>query len=471
MYSTAQNPLQMISFDKGSLQYGRLVCDIRPQKAEQHRVRLTVGGDRIDYPGETATKNTDLTTSKCLWNSTISTPHARYMCADVKKIYLNTLLDRPEYMQLALTIIPQEIIDKYKLMEKEKNGKVYIRIDKGMYRLPQSGRLANDILIKRLAPRGYRPCQHTHGLWRHDKKPVTFTLMVDDFRIKYIGKENADHLLNALKETYEVTEDWSGKLYCGISLDWYYKKKTVDMSMPGYIANALHKIQHKTPDRPQHTPYPSRTPQYGSKVQLTPEIFDSPVLTPQGKKRIQQVVGALLYYGRATDSTIMTSISSLTSQQATATEYTEAKLIHLLNYCATHPDATIRYSASDMILNIHSDAGYLNEPEARSRSGGHFFMSSKPRNGEQQHNGSLLTLSTILRMVVASAVKAEIGALFLNTKEGINIWNILKEMGHPQPATPMKTNNTTAHGILRGTCKQQRSKAIYMRFYWVRDRS
>jgi hypothetical protein len=85
---------------------------------------------------------------------------------------------------------------------------------------------------------------------------------------------------------YEVTEDWSGKLYCGISLDWDYKKKTVDLSMPGYIANALHKIQHKTPDQRQHAPYPARTPQYGSKVQLTPEILDSTVLTPQGKQCI-----------------------------------------------------------------------------------------------------------------------------------------------------------------------------------------
>jgi hypothetical protein len=98
-------------------------------------------------------------------------------------------------------------------------------------------------------------------------------------------------------------------------------------------------------------------------------------------------------------------------------------------------------------------------------------MSSTPKNGVQQHNGSILTLSAILRMVVASAAEAEIGALFLNAKEGVNIRNILKEMGHPQSATPMQTDNTTAHSILRGTCKQQRSKAIYMRFNWVRDRA
>ena len=98
-------------------------------------------------------------------------------------------------------------------------------------------------------------------------------------------------------------------------------------------------------------------------------------------------------------------------------------------------------------------------------------MSTKPINGQQKHNGALLTLSTILRMVVSSAAEAEIGALYLNGREGVNIRNILKEMGHPQPATPMQTDNTTAHGIIRGTCKQQRSKAIYMRFYWVRDRA
>jgi hypothetical protein len=99
------------------------------------------------------------------------------------------------------------------------------------------------------------------------------------------------------------------------------------------------------------------------------------------------------------------------------------------------------------------------------------FYEFDTENGVQQHNGSILTLLTILRMVVASAAEAEIGALFINAKEGVNIWNILKEMGHPQPATPMQTDNTTAHVIMRRTCKQQRSKAKDMRFYWVRDRA
>jgi hypothetical protein len=160
--------------------------------------------------------------------------------------------------------------------------------------------------------------------------------------------------------------------------------------MLGYINAALFKFQHKELPRTQHIPYPARAPpQYGLKVQLTPELDISGVLSPTGKKRIQQVVGSLLYYGRAVYPIILTAISTLTPHQSTATEDTITKLLQLLNYCACHPVAKIRYSASDMILNIHSDAGYLNETEVRSRAGGgHFFMNSKPKmvnNNTMEH--------------------------------------------------------------------------------------
>jgi hypothetical protein len=237
-----------------------------------------------------------------------------YMRADVKNFYISTLIDRPEYMRLALNIIPQEIIDKYNLLDKAKNGYVYICIDKGMYSLSQAGRLANNFLVKQLAHHGYHPVEHKHSLWRHITRPITFTLVVDNFGVKYVGKEHADHLLHALKQHYEVTEDWEGKLYCGVSLKWYYENRTVALSMSGYIENVLHKFQQNPPDRPHHAPYPARKPQYGSKVQLTPECVDSPTLAPEGGKRIQQVAGALLYYARAVDPTIMADISSLESQ-------------------------------------------------------------------------------------------------------------------------------------------------------------
>ena len=114
--------------------------------------------------------------------------------------------------------------------------------------------LANKLLKQRLAKHGYYKVAHTPGLWKHISRPISFTLVVDDFGIKYIGKEHADHLLNALKEHYTLDIDWEGKLYCGISLNWDYQKHTVDISMPGYSKKLLHCFQHEC-SKPQHSPF------------------------------------------------------------------------------------------------------------------------------------------------------------------------------------------------------------------------
>jgi hypothetical protein len=141
-------------------------------------------------------------------------------------------------------------------------------------------------------------------------------------------------------------------------------------------------------------------------------------------------------------------------------------MVHFLNYCATHPCATLRYSASDMILHIYSDALYLTEPEARSRAGGHHFLGNLPGKPSML-NGPILNISKVIKGFMSSAAEAKIGALYLNAKEATIIRTTLIEMGQPQPATPMETNNPTASGIMNRTVKQVRSKAIDMRFYWV----
>jgi hypothetical protein len=97
-----------------------------------------------------------------------------------------------------------------------------------------------------------------------------------------------------------------------------------------------------------------------------------------------------------------------------------AKAKQLLDYLATHPDATIRFQASDMIMNVHSDASYLTKSNAHSRACGHFFMGWSPTDGDPiRLNGEFFTICAILHFVVASAAEAELGALFLNCKEGI----------------------------------------------------
>jgi hypothetical protein len=149
---------------------------------------------------------------------------------------------------------------------------------------------------------------------------------------------------------------------------------------------------------------------------------------------------------------------------------TAYKVIKLLNYCNTHPETKIRYHASDMILHIHSDASYLSENEAKIRAGGLFYMGNTTKNDKKLTNGAILIVSKVLKHVMSSAAEAYIGAVFINAKEGAVISTTLEELGYKQPPTPMETDNTTAAGYSNGTIKQKRTKAMDMRFYWIKDR-
>ena len=164
-------------------------------------------------------------------------------------------MPRYEYMRLRVDLIPEEIIIQYNLRPLVHNGYIYIEIRKGMYGLPQAGILANKLLIKRLAEEGYSPCEHTPGLWKHATRPIKFSLVVDDFGVQYTGKEHADHLINAIKKNYEMSVDWQGRLYCGVSLKWDYQQRTVDLSMPGYVKATLHKFQHVAQERNTDAPH------------------------------------------------------------------------------------------------------------------------------------------------------------------------------------------------------------------------
>ena len=174
----------------------------------------------------------------------------------------------------------------------------------------------------------------------------------------------------------------------------------------------------------------------------------------------------VLYYARAVNLTSLPGLSGTASKQAAATKSTERRAEQMLDYLATHPDEIVRYNALDVILNIHSDALYLSEPQARSRVAGYYFLGSKPKNNEPiRLNGSIFTFCGILKCVMASAVEAELAALFLNCKEGKIIRLILQELGHAQPATPVHCDNKTAARIANDTVKKQRSRAMEMRFF------
>ena len=135
---------------------------------------MCLGGNllKATYPGETGTPTAEMLVAKILFNSVVSNKKAKFMSADLANFYLNTPLLRPEYVRLKLSDIPEEIIKEYNLLEKVKNGYVYIKINKGMYGLPQSGILANELLEKRLNKHGYKQSKLVPGLWKHETRPI-----------------------------------------------------------------------------------------------------------------------------------------------------------------------------------------------------------------------------------------------------------------------------------------------------------
>ena len=114
---------------------------------------------------------------------------------------------------------------------------------------------------------------------------------------------------------------------------------------------------------------------------------------------------------------------------------------------------------------------YLSESEARSRAAGFFYLSSNqdvtpPTAKPAPLNGPVHILCKIINNVMSSATEAEVAGLFLNGQDAVMLRNTLEFLGHPQPATPVQTDNSCAEGIANDTVKQKRSKAMDMRFYW-----
>ena len=142
------------------------------------------------------------------------------MCLDIKNFYLTAKLDYYEYMRMPLDLFPVWIQKQYNMVALALNRFVHLEMRRAVWSLPQAGILANKKLRRKLAPFGYFEHSSTPGLWYHISRPISFTLVADDFGVKYVNKDDADHLISSIKASHTLTEDWSGNLYCGIALDW-----------------------------------------------------------------------------------------------------------------------------------------------------------------------------------------------------------------------------------------------------------
>ena len=185
------------------------------------------------------------------------------------------------------------------------------------------------------------------------------------------------------------------------------------------------------------------------------------------EKEISTIITRIfLYYRGAINSTMLTTIGNIATQQYYPTKNTMRDLYQFLDYAATHPDAIITFHDIDMVLSGHSDVYCLSESKARSRVGSHFSLSKN--SSEPPNNGAILTVNQIIKAVMSSAAEADLGALYINFREAIPARQILIAMVNPQPPTKMQTDNTTSLRLVNNTIAPRRTKAMDMRFHWLR---
>jgi hypothetical protein len=174
---------------------------------EVYRIRGTYGGNQGDpYPGDKSAYVADLVTLKLLLNCVVSTPKAKFMTMDIKDFYLGTPLKVKQYMRVHRKYIPDETIVHYNLQDPSlwKNDHILVEISKGIYGLPEAGKLAQDMLYEYLSKHGYKLAESTPGLLTHETKDIKFTLVVDDFGVYYTNQQDVEELIRLLQDKYTI---------------------------------------------------------------------------------------------------------------------------------------------------------------------------------------------------------------------------------------------------------------------------
>ena len=152
-----------------------------------------------------------------------------------------------------------------------------------------------------------------------------------------------------MAKKYRVTKG-DGTLFCGITIDWDYDKRTAKIHMPKYIAKARRRLVDKDSTTPEHSPHTCNIPTYSRKPQLADPVQQTfEKLTPTQLKWCQEFLGIFLYYTRAVDPTMNVAVSDIsTSLTQSSFKHLKARIDKLLNYATTHDDAAIKYVASQM---------------------------------------------------------------------------------------------------------------------------
>ena len=305
-------------------------------------------------------------------------------------------------------------------------------------------------------------------LFRHTTRDVIFSLVVDDFGVKYKKREDVDHLISVLTTVYDIATNWEGTKYLGYDLHHDKINRKLVLSMPTVIPRALKRFCPNGPPKPAASPSIYTAPNYGKEGQQYAQDDTSPLLGPDDTLFIQQVNGVFLYYALALDCTFLPACADIATTSAKPTQKTMDQINRLLGYAQLNPHNELVFRASDMILRAQNDSSYLTRPGAKSVAGGIWYLGYE--NDDTKLNGAIDVLSKTIDVVTASAGESEYGTLFMVAQKSCPHRNTLDDIGYPQPPTQIIVDNEFAKGLANDQIKAKRSKAIDMRFHFVRDR-
>jgi hypothetical protein len=337
-----------------------------------------------------------------------------------------------------------------------------------MYGHPFAGRGANIDLVAHLLTHDFIQDSNIPCLFTHRTRCISFTLVVDDFGVKYNKIDDFNFLVSSLKKKYELHVDLTGAKYIGVRLDWDYVANTVTPSMPTYVAAGIARFCPDGPPPPAHTPGIYVPPTFGA-PDLSATVDTTEPATLTEKQYIMEVVGYFLYYARIIDHRMLPTLTFIAKKQSAPTQATLAATRHFLRYAAAHPDFKVTTHASDMILAVISDGSHLSQERAGSIAGGYHHLTNK---GASQFdiNAPIHALCGSIPTVCGAASETEYASLYLNAQQAYFERTCLAALGYHQPPTHLYADNSAAVGIANDTVKLKRSKAIDMRYHWIRDR-
>jgi hypothetical protein len=441
------------------------------------RIRLTAGGDRTNFDGQSSSRSSDMAVFKTFVQSVASdrangipTTVTLYDAAD---FYIGAVLpeDRPEFVKVPVSHVPDSVIKEYNLEPFIVNGFIYFKIVKCLWGLPQSGYISQCKLFKLLEENGYHEDLVIPCLFTNKAKSLSLLVTVDDFLVKSSDPAASSHLKQVLDSQYKIKTDTGERgyyTYLGFKIEFDNKAKLVSLSMPHYWDHALQILDPDNKIRSASTPAVYHPVVYGSRAAQLPIQPDvSPPLTPDELKRVQVIVGIALYYARAIDHSFLTATNYVASLQSQPTKLVQAAAERIVAYAKHNPTAVLQLHACDMQHHCQTDASLNSRPNGTSVAGDYHFFGNY--DDPDTLNGPIACHSTPVPTVCISTGEVEYAAGSMCAHNGIYYRHIAEALGYPQRTSSLVCDNEVAVGIASESIKLHRTKGLDMRYHSLRQ--